>query len=83
MVDNLEAVYENGAFRPLGDAKVHLTEGTRVRLTVESVSHAQGLKILDLAADVYAGLSAEEVLAVEEIALDRRDFFGNSPGSPP
>ncbi len=33
-------------------------------------------EILSLAAEVYAGLSAQEVQDVEEIALDRSQFFG-------
>ncbi len=31
---------------------------------------------LSLAADVYAGLSPDQIDEIEQIALDRRDFFG-------
>jgi hypothetical protein len=33
--------------------------------------------ILALAASVYAGLSAQDITEVEQIALQRRDFFGD------
>ena len=52
-----------------------LTEGQRVRLTVESASASND--VLALAGRVYAGLSEEEIDEVECIALDRRPFFGD------
>ena len=35
MTKNLDAVYENGTFRPTGDADITLPDGARVRLTVD------------------------------------------------
>jgi len=63
----LEAVYENGVFRPL--EKIEIAEGQQVRLIVETLPE----DLLELAAQVYEGLSDKEI---EQIALDRRPFFG-------
>ena len=75
MTRNLDAVYENGAFRPTGDADITLPDGARVRLTVEPISQNAEENVLDLAANVYAGLSDEDVADIERIAMDRTSFF--------
>ena len=75
MTRNLDAVYENGAFRPTGDADISLADGARVRLTVEPISQDVEENVLDLAAKVYAGLSDEDVADIERIATDRTSFF--------
>jgi len=75
MTTNLDAIYENGSFRPVGDAAISLSNGDLVRLTVESVPRDTGPDVLKLAAKVYAGLSGEEVAEIERIALDRTTFF--------
>jgi len=66
----LEAVYENGVFRPL--EKIEIAEGQQVRLIVETLPE----DLLELAAQVYEGLSDKEIDEIEQIALDRRPFFG-------
>ena len=66
----LEAVYENGVFRPL--EKIEMAEGQLVRLIVETLPE----DLLELAAQVYEGLSDKEIDEIEQIALDRRPFFG-------
>lgn len=75
MTRNLDAIYENGAFRPVGDTDFTFSNGTRVRLTVEPVPLDSESNVLDLAAKVYAGLSHEDVADIERIATDRTDFF--------
>jgi predicted DNA-binding antitoxin AbrB/MazE fold protein len=75
MTKDVDAVYENGAFRPTSDAAITLRDGTRVRLTVEPVSENAEENVLDLASKVYAGLSDEEVADIERIATDRTHFF--------
>ena len=73
--ETLEAIYENGVFRPLKLPKI--TEGQQVRLIVEETSRMRTEDILNLAAQVYQGLSEEEIAEIEKIALDRRNFFGD------
>jgi predicted DNA-binding antitoxin AbrB/MazE fold protein len=68
-----EAVYENGVFRPVA-ASPQLAEGQRVRLIVEPANETT----LDLAAKVYQGLTEEQVDEIEQIALDRKPFFGRA-----
>jgi len=75
MTQNLIAVYQNGAFRPTGDAEITLPDGARVRLTVEPIGQNTKENVLDLAAKVYAGLSEKDVADVERIAMDRAYFF--------
>ena len=69
----LQAIYENGVFRPLASPKVK--EGAHVLLTVEPSEAASREDLIDLAGRVYEGLTDEEVILVEKIALDRGNFF--------
>ena len=66
-----EAVFQNGAFRPVQPVSPALAEGQHVRLVVE----VEDKDILSLATGVYEGLSDADVKEVEQIAFDRRDFF--------
>jgi hypothetical protein len=52
-----------------------LHDGQRVRLVVETEELPDA--ILALAASVYAGLSPQDITEIEQIALQRRDFFGD------
>ena len=72
IAQQLEAVFEDGKFRPIEPSAVPLIEGQRVRLTVESEAPDD---VLALAEQVCDGLSEERVKEVERIALDRRPFF--------
>lgn len=69
----LDAVYENGVFRPLKPPEI--PEGQQVRLVIESSATPKPDEMLKLAAQVYQGLSDQEIDEIEQIALDRRDFF--------
>jgi predicted DNA-binding antitoxin AbrB/MazE fold protein len=73
MKRSIDAVYENGAFRPLHPDALAVSDGQRVRITVDD-----GLEpdLLRLAARVYDGLSAQDIEDIENIALDRGNFFG-------
>ena len=70
----MEAVFQNGVFLPTGQVP-RLEEGQHVRLMVEV---DESPDVLELAGRVYDGLSEEERDAVEAIALERRDFFGEA-----
>jgi predicted DNA-binding antitoxin AbrB/MazE fold protein len=69
----LDAVYEHGAFRLLSPPAPNLHEGQTVRITVSEVKPAGD--ILKQAADVFAGLTQEEIDEIESVALDRKMFF--------
>ena len=66
-----EAIFQNGAFRPVQPVSAALAEGQHVRLVVE----VEDKDILRLATGVFEGLSDAEVREIEQIAFDRRDFF--------
>ncbi len=74
MKNAIEAIYENGAFRPLQPDAVVIPDGQLVRLTIENETEHEQLK---LAAEVYEGLSESEIADIERIALDRSNFFGS------
>jgi predicted DNA-binding antitoxin AbrB/MazE fold protein len=82
MREILDAVFENGSFRPLRPAKVPLSQGQRVTLTIETpVRESQDL--IALAAKVYDGLTDEQVNEIERISLDRSNFFGDEIADEP
>lgn len=66
VVRTVEAVYEQGALRPL--EPLDLAEGQRVRLQLEVEDP------IELAGRVYDGLPDKEVTEIERIALDRRGW---------
>ena len=65
MTETLEAVFENGVFRPLQGSGI--AEGERVHLTVERVRHASGDDVVRLAMQVYAGLSSADIDEIERM----------------
>ncbi len=68
----IDAIYENGAFKPFHPDQIHLPNGRRVTLLVDDNPLPEPLR---LALGVYEGLSETEIDQVECIALDRKHFF--------
>ena len=75
MKQTIDAIFEDGAFKPVDPIDLAVPEGQRVHLTVETPELSQA--VLELATHVYEGLSDAEIDAIEEIALDRSLFFKN------
>jgi predicted DNA-binding antitoxin AbrB/MazE fold protein len=69
----VEAVFENGVFRPLTSLEFFIPEGQHLKISVETENVKDD--ILDLATRVYAGLSEQQIDEIETIALDRTHFF--------
>lgn len=69
MTRTIEAVFKNGAFRPVGP--IDLNDGQHVKISIE-VSENDPLALIQ---EVYAGLSEEDIDEIEKVILDRRDFF--------
>ena len=69
----VEAVYENGIFRPLKVPK--LSEGQEVQLIIQTKNKISPDRMLQLASEVYQGFSAKQIQDIEQIALDRQNFF--------
>ncbi len=69
----VDAVFENGVFRPLVKRAISIGEGQQVRLTVETIeSPAQ---VLELVVQVYDGLTEQEIDEIEQLALNRNSWF--------
>jgi len=73
--ETLDAIFEHGIFRLVRPPSIPLRDGQRVRIVVETEESPEA--ILALAASVYEGLSPQDITEVEQIALQRRDFFGD------
>lgn len=78
MTQTIEAVYQNGIFRPLGNVSADFAEGEAVSLTVTE-RRLSPEEMLELAGRVYEGLSDEEIAEIERVALDRSRFFDERP----
>ena len=70
----IEAVFTHGAFHPASVLDLPFSEGQKVRLVVEPMGKAD--EILALAAEVYEGLSSDQIDEIEKLAHRREDFFG-------
>lgn len=75
MTQTIEAIYQNGMFKPLEPVSDEITEGRKVRMTVDSSTDDVN-PIMKLAENFYEGLSTEDIDEIERIALDRSNFFG-------
>jgi predicted DNA-binding antitoxin AbrB/MazE fold protein len=76
MKQTIDAVFENGCFRPVDNHSLPFSQGQRVKLVVEAPSEAKE-DLIELATQVFEGLSDKETDEIEQIALDRSDFFPN------
>ena len=74
MTQTIEAIYQNGMFKPLSPVSEEFSEGKKVRLVVETEEENP---IMRLADNFYEGLSEEDIDEIETIALDRSNFFGD------
>lgn len=73
MRQTIKARYHHGVLQPL--EPLILADEAEVQLTVETDSTVSADDILQRAARVYQGLTADEVAQVEAIALNRQEFF--------
>lgn len=73
MRQTVKARYQDGVLQPL--EPLSLANDAEVQVTVETDAPSVAADILQCAARVYQGLSAEDVAQVEAIALNRRTFF--------
>ena len=71
--ETIEAVYENGVFRPT--KKPQIPPGQRVRFEIEVPEPGDPDEILELATSVLNGLSESDIDEIESIVLDRDHFF--------
>jgi len=75
-MQTIEAIYQNGMFKPLTPISEELEEGKTVEITIKEKRLSPD-EMLELAGKVYEGLSEEDINEIERIALDRSNFFGD------
>ena len=73
MRQTIKARYHDGILQPL--EPLALANDAEVQVTVETMAPISAEDILRRAADVYQGLTNQEIAQVEAIALARRHFF--------
>lgn len=71
MSKTVEAVYENGVFKPV--VPIDMPEHKKLFLVIEEETEVSA-EILSLASNVYKGFSAKDIEDVEKVALDRSHF---------
>ena len=76
MTQTIEAIYQNGMFKPLNPVSEEFEEGKKVEITINDKKLSPE-EMLELASQVYEGLSEEDIDEIEKIALDRSNFFGD------
>ena len=76
MTQTIEAIYQNGMFKPLSPVSEEIKEGKTVEITITEKKLSPE-EMLELASQVYEGLSEEDIDEIERIALDRSNFFGD------
>ena len=80
MTQTLDAVFEDGGFKPVDSASLPFSEGQRVKLTVEVPSETEDNSV-ELAGRVYEGLSEGDISEIERLALNRGNFFDDEPSA--
>lgn len=73
LTQTVDAIYQDGSFRLIRPKEIPLREGQSVRLTIETEEKEEG--VLELAAEVYQGLTDRQIDEIEKVALDRSEFF--------
>jgi len=73
MTQTLNAIFENGVFRPLTAENIPIPEGQKVWLVVEPIEPTGDA--LGLATQVYHDLSEQQIEEIEQVILNRHDFF--------
>jgi len=73
MRQTIKARYHDGVLQPL--EPLILADEAEVQLTVETESTVSVDDILQRATRVYQGLTSDEIAQVENIALNRQQFF--------
>ncbi len=75
-MQTIEAVYQNGMFKPLKPMSEEIEEGETVEIIIKEKRLSPD-EMLELAGKVYEGLAEEDINEIERIALDRSNFFGD------
>ena len=69
----VNATYDHGVFRPDLHQSLGLRNGQEVQMIVQPTDQIDA--ILDMAAEVYAGLDEDEIAAIERLVQRNDDFY--------
>ena len=69
----VNATYDHGVFRPDLPQSLGLQNGQKVQVIVRPTDQID--TILDMAAEVYAGLDEDEIAAIEQLVQRNDDFY--------
>ncbi len=72
MTKTIEAIFENGVFKPLSPLN-NITEHKKVTLVIKDYD-AEKFDILSLASTIYDGLLPKDIEDIEKLAFDRSHF---------
>lgn len=75
MTQKIEAIYQNGMFKPITPVSDEISEGEEVIIDIKSKEESAN-EIMKLAENFYEGMSEEDINEVEKVMLDRSNFFG-------
>ena len=75
-MQTIEAIYQNGIFKPLNPISDEIEDGEMVEIIIKDKRLSPD-EMLKLAGQVYEGLSDKDIKEIERIALDRSNFFGD------
>ncbi len=70
MNQTIEAVYEDGVFKPVNPITIELAEGEKVKIVIKTEGHFEESSV-DLAEKYFKGLSEEDIDKVITHALDQ------------
>ncbi len=76
MTQTITAIYQNGIFKPITPLSEEITEGREVILSIKTREESAN-EIMKAAENFYEGLTESEVAEIENVMLDRSNFFGN------
>lgn len=54
--------------------EIHISDGLKIKLIIDS-DNEESNDIMNLATEIYDGLSEKDISEIEKITLDRKDFF--------
>lgn len=75
MTQKIEAIYQNGIFKPITPVSDEISEGEEVIIDIKSKEESAN-EIMKLAENFYEGISDEDIEEMEKVMLDRSNFFG-------
>ncbi len=75
-MQTIEAIYQDGMFKPITPVSEEITEGKQVTLSIKTKQESAN-EILKAVENFYEDLSESDIAEIESVMLDRSNFFGD------